>query len=182
MSLIKNLPSNYNLLSPVSFRFDIARLPNVTFFTQGVNLPGISLEETILPTPLIDIPFPGTKLTFESLELNFLVDEDMANYIEIMNWMLGLGWPEKSQQYRDLVDSDSEIIQLDKSNSTELEAVTSDAVLSILTNNKNVNIQVSFRSIFPSSLSAITFDSAGENTAIIANSTFMIRDYIIKKL
>ena len=176
MSLIKNLPSNYNLLSPVSFRFDIARLPNVTFFTQGVNLPGISLEETILPTPLIDIPFPGTKLTFESLELNFLVDEDM------MNWMLGLGWPEKSQQYRDLVDSDSEIIQLDKSNSTELEAVTSDAVLSILTNNKNVNIQVSFRSIFPSSLSAITFDSAGENTAIIANSTFMIKDYIIEKL
>jgi len=37
------IPSNINPLSPNGFLFNILKLPNLSFFCQSVNLPGITL-------------------------------------------------------------------------------------------------------------------------------------------
>jgi hypothetical protein len=47
---------------------------------------------------LKDIELPGDKLIFGDLTLRFLVDEDLENYLEIQNWMRGLGYPESLQE------------------------------------------------------------------------------------
>ena len=62
MSAIKNLPDNYNLLSPVSFKFQIKKLETVSYFCQNVNLPGLTLGEFTRATPFMDYPMPGDKL------------------------------------------------------------------------------------------------------------------------
>ena len=35
MSAMQNLPTNFNLLSPVGFRFQLSRFPEVTYFCQS---------------------------------------------------------------------------------------------------------------------------------------------------
>ena len=42
-------PSKMDYASPVQFRFKIAKLPQVEFFIQTVNLPGISIGEATVP-------------------------------------------------------------------------------------------------------------------------------------
>ena len=40
------------------------------------------------------IPLPGTRLEFEDLQVEFLVDEDLQNLMEIHKWLYGIGYPD----------------------------------------------------------------------------------------
>ena len=70
-------PAKMDYASPVQFRFKIAKLPQVEFFIQTVNLPGISMGTATVPTPLYDYPVPGDEISFQSLDISFLVDENL---------------------------------------------------------------------------------------------------------
>ena len=50
----------------------------------------------------IDPDTSSIKLTYAPLDIRFRVDEDMSNYLEIYNWMTGLGTPEDIKQYKSL--------------------------------------------------------------------------------
>ena len=41
-------------------------------------------------------------MDFGDLTLRFLVDENLKNFMEIQNWIRGLGFPERVQEFRDL--------------------------------------------------------------------------------
>ena len=45
-------------------------------------------------------------MTYGDLSLRFLVDENMENYMAIHNWMTGLGFPETTQDFKDLTTND----------------------------------------------------------------------------
>ena len=51
MSVLTNQPKNINPLAEVQFKFDVAALPNTSFFIQSVNLPGIALEGAQMGVP-----------------------------------------------------------------------------------------------------------------------------------
>lgn len=145
-------PQNINPLSPIGYQFSITKLPDLTFFAQEVNLPGIILGEPEFGTPFARVPIPGETLTYEQLSLTFLVDEGMKNYRSIYNWMIALGFPQSYDQYITLSSEDT-------INYTELATNYSDATLSIL-NNSNVPSQiVSFKDMFPVSLDSLQFSS-----------------------
>ena len=44
-------------------------------------------------------------IDFGDLNIRFLVDEDLTNFMEIQNWIRGLGFPESIQEFRDLETS-----------------------------------------------------------------------------
>ena len=94
--------SNRNFLSPTGFKFVLDRSPKVAFFCNQANIPDITLGIAIQPTYFKDIDVPGDKIQFGDLNLRFLVDEDLGNYMEIQNWIRGLGYPEDIKQFRDL--------------------------------------------------------------------------------
>jgi len=145
-------PQNINPLSPIGYQFSITKLPDLTFFAQEVNLPGITLGEPEFGTPFARVPIPGETLLYEQLSLTFLVDEGMKNYRSIYNWMIALGFPQSYDQYITLSSEDT-------INYTELATNYSDATLSIL-NNSNVPSQiVSFKDMFPVSLDSLQFSS-----------------------
>ena len=85
-------PTKLDYASPTQFRFSIIKLPKVEYFTTTVNIPGVNLGVAEMPTPLKDIPIPGDKLTYASLDLTFLVDENLENYRELHGWLTGLGF------------------------------------------------------------------------------------------
>ena len=72
-------PDKLDYLSPTQFRFGINQLPKVEFFTVAANIPGINMGEAIFPTPFKDIPIMGDKLTYENLEITFIIDEFLEN-------------------------------------------------------------------------------------------------------
>ena len=144
---------NRNFLSPTGFNFILKRSPKVAFFCNQANIPDLTLGVANQPSYLKDIDTPGDKISFGDLTLRFLVDENLENYMEIQNWIRGLGYPESVQEYRDL----------------EVDAVIpknvySDGTLQILSNNLVAKFQVFFKDLFPYSLSTMTFDATDTDT------------------
>ena len=106
---------NRNFLAPTGFKFQLNRTPKVTYFGNAVNIPAIDLGVAEQPTYLRDIPLPGDKLQFADFSLRFLVDEGLENYMEIQNWMRGLGFPESLKEIYDFQKGNPDISQPPKS-------------------------------------------------------------------
>ena len=97
---------NRNFLSPVGFKFTLAKEPKVAFFSTSARIPDISLGTAVQTNYLKDIHVPGDRLTYSDFSLRFLIDENLENYMAIHNWLTGLGYPETTQDYRDAITKD----------------------------------------------------------------------------
>ena len=161
-------PAKLDYASPIQFRFKCSKLPEVEFTCQTANIPGVTLGEGVMPTPLKDIPIPGDKLSFGSLDINFLVDENLNNYKEIHDWLLGIGFPQNHTQFQNLQASGQDRFP----GSTRSTAVTgtstpqplkeggiySDATLTVL-NSKNIaKTEIRFQNVYPTSLGSLSYD------------------------
>ena len=151
---------NRNFLSPVGFKFALKRVPKVAFFCNQANIPDLTLGIAEQPTYLKNIPVPGDKLEFGDLNLRFLVDEDLGNYMEIQNWLRGLGFPENAGEFADLEESDpmyqaGGFGQFQRTG----KKIYSDGTLQILSSNLVPKFQVVFKDLFPYSLTTMQFDA-----------------------
>jgi hypothetical protein len=166
------MPTNLNPLSPNGFQFSITKLPEVSYFCQEVNLPDITIGVAEQATPFSDAKIPGDKLQYGELQLQFLIDEDMANYVAIYNWLSALGFPKDKSQYVTWLE------EHDMMNSSELQKGYSDGVLAILNNSNAPSKAVRFIDMFPTSLNSITFQSTSTDVAyLIGNATFAYSYY-----
>lgn len=185
-------PDELDFLRPHAFRFMIQSLPKVTYFCQAANIPQISLGFATQSTPLIDIAKPGEKLTFGELTIKFMIQEDMANYIELYNWMIALGFPTNHSQFRARA---AEQAFRNPDGSTPFSATGkpqlrttdltdfSDAVLLVLDSNNNPKVALNFMDCFPVSLSGLDFDiSTGNVQYFAAQAVFKYRAYTIEVL
>lgn len=153
---IANQPTNMNQLNVVSFETNFLRMPNINYFCQRVNIPGISLANTIQSTPFANIPIEGDVLEFEDLSLSFIVDEDLQNYLEMYNWLIALGFPERYAQY-----------------DNQTSDIKSDVNIIIHTNKSNPNYSIVFKDVFPVSLGVVNFDTNNTDLEpIIVDATF----------
>tara|TARA_B100001287_G_C22442595_1_gene416706 strand:- start:124 stop:675 length:552 start_codon:yes stop_codon:yes gene_type:complete len=148
-----NQIQNRNFLSPVGFKFTLAKEPKVSFFCNSASIPEITLGNTVQPTYLKDIDIPGEKLTYGDFSLRFLVDENLENYMKMHNWLTGLGFPETAQQFKTLTTDDV-------TGEGALDQQFSDASLHILNSNFRDIAIVKFRDLFPVSLSSLEFDAS----------------------
>ena len=142
---------NRNFLSPVGFKFSLAKFPKISFFCNSASIPEISLGTFQQPSYLKQIDIPGEKLTYGDLDIRFLVDENMDNYMAVHNWMRGLGFPESPQQFIDKT-TDSDGIR-------DLEEQYCDGGLHILSSNLRDVAIVKFQNLFPVSLTSLNFDA-----------------------
>jgi len=170
---------NRNFLSPLGFKFTLNRAPKVAFFGNSANIPSMTLGVAVQTNYLKDIDTPGDKIVFEDFTLRFLVDEDLENYMEIYNWIRGLGYPESLQEIYDVQTSNPVFQQPDKSQMN----LYSDGTLQVLTSKENPNFKVSFRDMWPYSLSTLTFDATDEDVQYFtADVTFKYTIYNITDL
>jgi len=147
---------NRNFLSPTGFKFKLDRAPKVAFFCNQANIPDLNLGIAVQTSYLKDIDVPGDKINFEDLNVKFLVNENLENYLEIQNWIRGLGYPEKLSQFADLENSGT----LSNPNYVNrAQNIYSDGTLQILTSSSIPNFQISFKDLFPYSLGTLTFDA-----------------------
>ena len=151
---------NRNFLAPVGFKFSLRRAPGVAFFCNEANIPDMTLGEAIQPTYLRDIPTPGDKIQFGDLRLRFLVDEDLKNYMEIQNWIRGLGYPEETKEFNELEEkgvlNGGPAFGYVKQDGDD---IYSDGTLQILSNNMVPKFHVKFTDLWPYNLTTMTFDA-----------------------
>ena len=147
---------NRNFLSPVGFKFSLKRAPGVAFFCNQANIPSMDLGIAEQPSYLRNIPTPGDKIQFGDLNLRFLVDEDLVNYMELQNWIRGLGFPDSLKEFDEL--EQTAVLGMSKFGQ-EGDNIYSDGTLQILSSNLVPKFQVVFNDMFPYSLSTVSFDA-----------------------
>jgi len=153
------------MLSPLGFTFEVKKLPGFNHFVQAVSIPGVTLGQSEIPTPLKAMPIYGDHLTYSELVVDFKVNEDLSNYIEIFNWIKGLGFPDDFQQFK------------------ELDQKESDCNLMIMSSNMNPLVRVDFLDAFPVSLTDIRMDSKDTAVEYIeATATFKFLNYTFTSL
>ena len=150
--------ANRNYMSPLGFKLILTKTPKVDFLCQSANIPQISMGTAIQPSYLKDIPVPGDKVLYDDLNVRFLVDEKMENYLAIHKWMTGLGYPEFRAQYDQLKKDDNRTNRgvVDKGDPRYFEF--SDATLQVLNSNYRPSVLINFKDAFPISLSTLDFD------------------------
>jgi hypothetical protein len=173
MSAIDDAPQNYNFLSPLNFAFSIKKAPNVRYFTQAVNIPGLTLPPATSVNPFVNIPYPGDHITFDDLSVVFKVNEDMSDFLEIFNWLRELGFPETFEEYEQIasrpaylgtgIKSDLSIIVSNSSNVPTIECVIKDA--------------------FPISLSGFQLDSRTPDVQFVTcTAVFKYTNYVMNTI
>ena len=183
-------PTKLDYASPTQFKFSIFKLPKVEYFCTAANIPGVTLGSTSLPTPLKDVPIPGDKLDYDTLNISFLVDENLENYREIHGWLTGLGFPKDYSQYRALQSAGSDRFPTttNETYSSEIGQVSkqtpddgglySDATLFVLTSKNNSNIEIRFRDVYPIYLSGLDYNQqATDVDYLTATVTFQYKIY-----
>ena len=162
---------NRNFLSPVGFKFTLAKDPKVSFFSNSARIPEISLGTAIQSNYLKDIDIPGDRLTYGDFSLRFLVDENLENYMSIHNWLTGLGFPESAQDFTELLVQD---------NLRDSKNTFSDGSLHILNSNYRDVAIVKFRDLFPTFLTSLDFESSDTDISYFtAEATFKYTIYDI---
>lgn len=173
MSALDNTPDNKNFLSPLNFKFFIKKTPYTNFFIQKINLPSIRLVQVDTSNPFVKTPYAGDHIDFGTLNIGFKIDEDLTNYLEIHNWILGLGFPERYEQYKDLQDKPV----------YTGDGIVSDMTLTILSSTKTPNYEITFVDAFPISLSDIPFNTVDTTVNFLnADVSFKYTHYTITKL
>lgn len=155
-----------NSLALLNYRFKLSRTPEVEYRAQTVTVPGLTLGSADIPTQFgLRVPFSGN-LAYEDLTLTFLVGEEMADYLEIYNWMISLGHPDRLGAYP-----------------KEQKDTVSDLTVFILNSAMRPIINVRYIDAFPISLSSLDFDSTlSEVQYAQATVTFRYNRYYIETL
>ena len=148
------------------FKFTLSRVPNMVYFCQTANLPGIGFSTALQPTKMAyPIKRPSGAIMFEDLILSFKVDENLANWKEIHNWIY------ETSNYAD-----------DYYTLPEPRKVST-AELLITNSSYRPKISIKFREVFPVFLSSLNFSvTEPQSTPVMAAVRFSFTDYTVSGL
>ncbi len=169
MTVLNRNPQNTNPLQPSKFLLTFNRAGAVPYFCQQVNIPGMSMGSAPFNTPTLDISYPGHKLSFNSLNVTYIVDEELTAWKNMYDWFLALAHPNMDERKRLL----------------ELQGgkTTSDATLTVLSALNNPIARIQFWNVFPTDMSDINFDTTqSADTIIYSTVTFNFNYYEVLPL
>jgi hypothetical protein len=171
LSIIASQPQTLNLASELNFYFTIMRAPSVTYFCQDVAIPNVSLPPAKIPGPSLMYPVVGDHLVYSNLNLSFKVDENLQNYLEILNWLVGIGDP---------TNTGSQYSQLEKNKDYSGYGIYSDLQLFTLDTQKNTKYVITFEKCSPISLSGPKYGTKDATVNYItSNVEFSYRKFHI---
>jgi|TARA_R110002096_G_scaffold138476_2_gene292272 hypothetical protein len=173
---LNDQPNNVNFLSPLGFNFAIKKLPNTNYFVQSVNVPSVQMGDAIMPTPFVNIPTIGDRISYAEFQVSFKVDEDLRNYIELYDWMVQLGFPEDFSQAKNIYEKQNNVDFM-------AEGPYSDATITILNSAMRPNLEVLFEDAYPISLSDLQFSATSPSVDYIeCQVTFRYKLFRILRL
>lgn len=173
MTALDQNPTDVNFLPTNNFRFILRRAPNIQFFVQRANLPGIHSGPITVPSPYIGKHVQGGPVEHDYLEVEFKVQEDMSDYLEIFNWLIKSTYSKSLEDYGEL-----------KNQPKYSDAgVESQVTLMILNSAKVPQFEIVFEDAFPTALTGIDFDSSSDTVNYpVVRATFDYQFFTINNL
>ena len=169
--------TNRNFLSPIGFRFVLEKAKKTAFLCQKAEIPNLTLGQVEIPTRGYAVsPIEGN-IKYSDLNIDFIVDEDLRNYMEIHNWIRALGLPSDTNERKEWED-----VWRQKGTAANSQNIKySDATLQVLNSNYKPSVLVNFKDTFPISLSTLDFDvTMGDNEYFTATATFQYTLYEVR--
>lgn len=154
----------YNILNSNRFIFKVDRIPETSFFVQQAEIPDVSIPA---PTGLyIDNSafVPGSQIQFGDLSVQFTVDEDMKNYIEVFNWMTDCKYDNR------------------KPKPDKLKDLVSDGFLIVLDNSSSPNVKVAFHDLYPVSISRLGFSTESQPNPVTCSVDFKYTRFTLESV
>jgi hypothetical protein len=104
---------------------------------QTASIPEISVSAATYATPQRTIAIAGDKVEYSDFSCTFIVDEQLENYYEIHEWLVGLVTEPEDRNTRK----------------------TRDLSLLVLDSHNNVSREIQFVDAYPTTLSTLDFDA-----------------------
>ena len=175
MTALTRNPTNPNFLQPNKFILNFTRLPNVRYFCQSVSVPGISLSETPITNPFVDIYSPGEKAIYDLMNVTFMIDEDLKAWLEIHDWIRAMTFPKEYAEYRNL----PRLSGKQENNFPQF----SDATITLLSSKNNPIYNFKIYDCFPTSLSTFVMSASDSpETVMTADATFRFAYFDVEKV
>lgn len=159
-----------NFMSPLDFMFKLQRAPELSYNVQDANIPDLTGNVIEYPTPFRPIPIAGDTLSYGDFMMTFRVDENMSNYLEIFNWMIGIYFPNTFEEHQTVANATP----------SSGAGIYSDGTLTILNSTKNPNIEIRYQDLFPIGLTDVQLSTKEETiTYVEATATFRYKQFTI---
>ena len=168
---LRRQPDTFDYAQSSQFLVTLGNFPLAQYFCTTLTLPGVSVGRIDTGTSLANIPMVGDLMTFEDFTMTFLVDETLANYREIFNWLVNIGAPSDHTQFNKLKRVDGVDMTGDRN-------LYSDIVITILSSKNNPIIRTTMHDAFPLSLSGLTYTTQETDAVYLtADVTFAYTHY-----
>ena len=132
-------PENTNFLQPTKFVLTFPEVPDMVYFCQKANIPGVTLGQAVQQTPNIDLFHSGTKLEYNTFDITFLVNENLTAWTTLYNWMVELSSVDATY--------------------TKRQESRKQAILTVMSNLNNPKVRVKYYNLFPITISDLEFDT-----------------------
>lgn len=157
-----------NLLQPTGFRLVVDRknYPSISYFVNAVDHPSVSVTPAeVAYKRVTSIPVPGEKLEFAEVSFDLIMDEEMAVYNEMYEWLKRM----TEEKY---------VSPLNRT-STEVPFET-DITLVILNSSNNIEKKITYKNAFPTNIGNIRMDASNnDNTVMVVPVSFRYTYFIL---
>jgi hypothetical protein len=158
-----------NTLYGNHYKFSIDRLPDLSFFVQGVNTPEVSGGIALQQNPMSVIHHPGDRLSFGQFTVTYLIDSQFKNYFSLYYWMKGYGFPNDYNEVTEFRAKQQTLVPNFRAKAIDLEKTH--AVLSVLTpDTSQIVAEVHFYEIFPTNLSSLNFVTTDSEPPVLTTT------------
>ena len=154
---LRRQPDTFDYAQSSQFLVTLGNFPLAQYFCTTLTLPGVSVGRIDAGTSLANIPMVGDLMMFEDFTMTFMVDETLANYREIFNWLVNIGAPSNHTQFNKLSRADGVDMTGDRN-------LYSDIVITILSSKNNPVVKIQMFEAFPTSLTAIEYSQQETDT------------------
>ncbi|QIG69593.1 tail completion and sheath stabilizer protein [Rhizobium phage RHph_I46] len=144
-------PSNNELnnLNSNTHQLVINRMTRTSFKAVRVGLPGFSFVPTVLDVPNQEFYIPGMRFRADPVIVQYIVDEDMSNYMECLRWI------SETRSY-----DESEL----------LENLLSDFTVNLLDNHHKSSVSFRYTGGFIQGMDSLDVDSRTSNPTALVNT------------
>lgn len=155
---LQRQPKDINLSQAgLKYHFLARNLPNIDFWAQKIIVPGGDLPSVTQPTPFNNLTYPGSKIQYGKLQVQFNLDQGLKTYLELMAWTAGCAKPYGFKAAQLLAASDPLNIL-----GREYDGTKTDIYAIICDSHDNPLMRFIFQEAYPVSWSELTLDSQQE--------------------
>ena len=161
---------NINQAQATAFQVTFTKIPNTIYMCQAVNIPSISSQPVSVPTPFIAYPMVGDHLSYDQLNMEFIINADFSNWLELVDWKKRLYFPEDYNQHKSIAESEG--------------GLYGDCVVTLLNSTSNPILRFTYEDCFPISVSGFRLSTVVQDSSepMVATATFAFSTFTVKSI